>query len=347
MNPGEPESSAAVGQPTRADTNQVRGGRFNMISIRSKRTRLALVVAAGLAAGAVPGTASASFVSVAPINQPGVGSAPSLLVSGAGNGIGGGSINEPNHILIEDVPGRVNTFKVTDSASPLRASAPHCVQLTANSAQCTGQNVGDTRFYAAFLFGGDDRIEVRSKYLARGGILDGGADNDTFVTPVGADGVSVGGPVRDDIIGGPGIDLLSYAGRPAAPGAPNTGVIVRAGDASLFDDGQFGAEDRVRADVERIVGSVRADSLQAPNQSAGARISGLGGNDVLFGTPNADFLDGGAGVDTLHGLAGNDQLVGRESVNPVRDDLRCGTGSDTALMDTLDASLGCETRQRS
>jgi Ca2+-binding RTX toxin-like protein len=319
-----------------------------MMPIRSRHSRKAIVLAVAVAAAAVPASASASFVSVGPVHQPSVGtSAPSLLVSGAGNGIGGGSIDEPNRILIEDVPNTINTFKVTDTGSPLRASGPHCVQLTANSARCTGANVGDTRFYAAFLFGGNDTFEVRSKYLARGGVIDTGSGNDVIATPIGADGVSVGGPVRDDIIGGPGFDLVTYAGRAAAPGAPSSGVIVRAGDQNLFNDGQFGNEDRIRADVERITGTLRADTLEAPNQAAGARINGLAGADTLIGTASADFLDGGVGVDTLHGLAGDDQLVGRESINAVRDDLRCGTGTDSAFMDTLDSSLGCEARQRS
>ena len=316
-----------------------------MLSRGTRKARVAFALAVGVAAGALPASASASFVSVAQVSQPGAGSPPSLLVSGAGNGLGGGSIQEPNRIVIEDVTGRPNTFRVTDTGSPLRAQAPHCVQLTANSAQCSGQNIGDTRFYAAFLFGGDDRVEVRSKYLARGGILDAGAGNDAILTPIGADGVSVGGPVRDDITGGPGIDLLSYAGRAAAPGAPNSGVIVRAGDPGLFNDGQAGSEDRIRADVEQIVGTVRADRLQAPNQAAGARLFGLAGADALSATPNADLLDGGIGVDVLDGLAGDDRLVGREITNPVRDNLRCGTGTDTAVMDTLDSSLGCEVRQ--
>jgi Ca2+-binding RTX toxin-like protein len=300
------------------------------MSLRSSSSRAALALAVGAVAAALPASASASFVSIGNVNQPSVGtSAPSLLVSGAGNGIGGSSIDEPNRILIQDVPNTVNTFTVTDSASPLRASGPHCVQLTANSARCSGANVGDTRFYAAFLFGGDDRVDVRSSYLSRGGILDMGAGNDTVLNLLSA---------RDDIVGGTGVDLVSYASRTSP-------VIVRAGDATLFNDGQFGTEDRIRADVERITGTTRSDTIEAPNQSAPTVLNGLGGNDTLLGTPNSDTLNGGEGADTMDGRAGNDTLIGREG-SDVRDDLRCGTGTDRALMDTLDTSLGCEIRER-
>ena len=108
-----------------------------------------------------------------------------MLVSGAGNGLGSGSLNEPNKIVIADVPGTVNTFKVTDFASPLRAAGPHCVQLTANSARCSGANIGDVRFYAAFTFGGNDDVTIASHYLARGGKIQLGEGNDSAHTPVG------------------------------------------------------------------------------------------------------------------------------------------------------------------
>lgn len=285
-----------------------------MSCARNARSWAAAALAAGVAAGALPASVSATVrVGIGEFPQPSIsGRVPSLVVSG-----GFDSADEANRIVIQDVAGEPNTFRVTDRASPLRAGLA-CVQLTDNSAQCSGRGIGEIRFYAVFLAGGQDEVQVTSRYLARGGILDGGSGDDVFYTPVV-------GPA-DDIIGGPGRDRIDYSHRRAPPDA---GVRVFSGflGSGQFTDGHEGREDRVGADVERVEGTAFADNIAAPNQSVGTSIVGHAGADVLLGTPNADVL------------------VGRESGSQTvaADTLRCGAGADdTAVMDLQDSQVDCE-----
>ena len=184
--------------------------------------------------------------------------------------------------------------------------------------------------YQVALREGDDSVTMNTTRLQAGGSLFGGAGEDRFFV--------AGQRTRDFIVGNDGSDLVSYEGR-------TEGVIVTA--TSGYDDGRNGAEDRIHTDVERVVGTDFADSITAPNASAPSRLFGLGGNDALIGTIFADTIDGGAQVDVLTAGDGADEVVGRERSGQVavRDSLNCGAGSDTAFMDLLDISLGCENRQ--
>ena len=90
-------------------------------------------------------------------------------------------------------------------------------------------------------------------------------------------------------------------------------------------------------------------------------MSGLGGDDTIDGANGNDLLDGGAGNDTIYGggnddtivggpgldslsgegsssgnfisVAGNDRIDARDGV---REQLNCGPGADTAIVDALD-----------
>ena len=55
-------------------------------------------------------------------------------------------------------------------------------------------------------------------------------------------------------------------------------------------------------------------------------LSGLGGNDTLIGTEQADELSGGGGSDVLFGKGGNDSLYGGAGA----DSLDGGLGLDIA-----------------
>lgn len=89
----------------------------------------------------------------------------------------------------------------------------------------------------------------------------------------------------------------------------------------------------------------------------GDLLLGNGGNDLLRGLGGSDCLEGGAGNDTLVGGAGNDKLYGDRgrnrydagagsdfvhAVNGVRETIKCGPGNDTALVDRVDVTRGCE-----
>jgi hypothetical protein len=119
-----------------------------------------------------------------------------------------------------------------------------CTKLSATTAQCSGQSVGNIGANEVFLGGGNDHFLLHTTHLKLGGLLRGGSDN--------------------DILSGP-----------------------------------------------------------APPVGAGHR--------------------------QPHGRDGDDTLIGREDPREtaVKDTLSCGTGSDTAIIDLLDTSLGCETGDRS
>jgi len=108
------------------------------------------------------------------------------------------------------------------------------------------------------------------------------------------------------------------------------------------------------------------DVFVEANSSA---ISGLGGNDRLVAYDGSDTIDGGAGDDYLEGGFGNDVLDGGAGVDQFRGDriesnviavgadqirardgnaeqVDCGIGPDTAVVDAGDIVANCETVDR-
>ncbi len=124
----------------------------------------------------------------------------------------------------------------------------------------------------------------------------GGAGNDTLTgnnaTNVlsGAAGDDVLDPGRgasDLMLGGDGIDTVSYATRTLPVTADADGVA---------DDGEAGDAHTIGTDVENLTGGSGNDRLAG---TAGANtLSGGSGNDVLDGGAGPDLLLGGAGTDT-------------------------------------------------
>jgi Ca2+-binding RTX toxin-like protein len=188
-------------------------------------------------------------------------------------------------------------------------------------------------------------------------VLGGGSGNDTLAGGAGNDSISGGtgadtvqGGAGDDTIfsgfldddpdvvgGGAGTDLADYSGA-------NDAVNVSLDGAS--NDGVAGEDDNVGVDVEDIKGSGKADTLTgsaAANELDGGdgndTLSGLAGADGLDGGRGADTLDGGAGIDALAGGAGADRLRGRDNS---RDDVSCGGGVDTAVLDARDDPRACD-----
>lgn len=94
-------------------------------------------------------------------------------------------------------------------------------------------------------------------------------------------------------------------------------------------------------------GSNGRDRIKPPYFWAPATVFGRGGNDVLL-TPNDygdykleggrgnDRLRGGNGVDVLEGGPGNDVLRSFDKNKNIHDKVRCGSGFDTAYVDTRD-----------
>lgn len=149
---------------------------------------------------------------------------------------------------------------------------------------------------------GDDRIHGgRGLDKAYG---DGG--NDVFVD------ATVEQVSGDEYWGGPGLDTVTYANRPAR-------VFATIG---YQPELAYPAEHDFIDGVERLVGT---------------RFS-----DFLAGGPGPDQLVGGPGRDTLRGNAGNDVLRARDDET---DRVRGGGGTDTAYADRYDLVSGVERRR--
>ena len=305
--------------------------------------------------------AAASTASIAGFGQPGVrGRLQTLVVSDVsrvGDTIPPPS-DEPNNIVIdsEAFPG----LRVRDLASPISAGLG-CVQRTANEVFCqnftVGGNIGsssirtDADSYQVFTGGGSDRINVRAPLPLVGGVVEAGPGDDFIdlgtrgfgYSPADPQTLSRDVPRMDSISGGPGTDTVSYSSRAAVAGTPadplyegaNEGVTINAASLAQFDDGERGSEDRIGADVESVVGTMFHDVLLAPNKSVPVRLDGFSGSDVLAGTA----LD-----DTLIGREQAAIALLQPAPRAFPDQLLCGLGIDTAIMDLMDTQVGCENR---
>jgi Ca2+-binding RTX toxin-like protein len=80
---------------------------------------------------------------------------------------------------------------------------------------------------------------------------------------------------------------------------------------------------------DQLIGTEQADT-----------IDGLAGSDTIKGRGGADVLTGGAGFDLIYGGRGGDRIKARD--NHV-DQIDCGPGSDTAIVDRAeDGVFDCE-----
>ena len=111
------------------------------------------------------------------------------------------------------------------------------------------------------------------------------------------------------------------------------------GDDTAFlgagDDFFNGAQDR-----DRVHGGAGRDWLRTG--LADDVIDGGADGDYLVGVDGNDTIAGGAGDDRLFGLDGNDELDAGEG----NDHVSCGNGQDSALVQSSDKALFCETVSR-
>ena len=179
--------------------------------------------------------------------------------------------------------------------------------------------------------GGDDRIEGRGgRNLGRfgwfGDEIRGGPGDDVLRGERGPDHLA-GGPGADRMSGGPGRDRVSYHRRTSP---------VRVTLDHRADDGRQDERDRVRPDVEEVVGGRAADTLignSRANELDGWRgddfIRGRGGRDRVLGNNGNDDLGGGPGPDFVAGA--RDPFAfpnSRGEPAPGADRLRGGPGDD-------------------
>jgi Ca2+-binding RTX toxin-like protein len=162
-------------------------------------------------------------------------------------------------------------------------------------------------------------------------VLSGGAGNDVLD---GRDGADV-------LLGGAGTDTADYSARAAAVTADPDGAA---------DDGELGEGDTIETDVEGSAGGAGNDILTGGTGSN--VLSGGDGADVLDGLQGDDDLDGGLGDDEVTGGSGSDLVRGGAGADLLRtrdgafDLVRCGTESDTAVLDAVDdVTAECESTQ--
>ena len=186
-----------------------------------------------------------------------------------------------------------------------------------------------------------------------------GAGDDTLTTlptvkaPVRASGEDgddtlAGGPANDELDGGAGGDLVSYAGATRA-----VAVTLGAGGAETRGNGVVAADPQPAED-DALVGFEGARGGPFSNQLTGNELDnqllgggradaldGGGGSDRIEGGAGADGLTGGPGRDTLLGQAGDDTLQARDDAADAPAD--CGDGDDDVVADAgLDELAACE-----
>jgi Ca2+-binding RTX toxin-like protein len=227
---------------------------------------------------------------------------------------------------VGSIPGRVIVFP-----NPGPATAPGCSPPPFNCdgvmrIEAMGSPESDT-FLASVpipshLVGGagDDDLEGNTE----ADLIDGGPGNEYITGLWGADTVS----------GGPGVDTLASAVR-------TSGRFTITLD-GIANDGLAGQGANVEPDVENV-------DLGTDGPGDGVVIEGSAAANVLDGGDRADVISGGAGndrligrngKDTLRGDDGNDTLVANDDDS---DEVDCGAGDDTAIVDKVDhVSADCE-----
>ncbi|HEX8105488.1 MAG TPA: calcium-binding protein [Solirubrobacteraceae bacterium] len=159
--------------------------------------------------------------------------------------------------------------------------------------------------------------------------LSGLAGNDTL----GGDETNIYVTGTDVLSGGGGIDTVTYDMHNSPLTLDLDGVA---------DDGQTGENDRIKTDVENLIGG-NADDHITGNERANALFGGRAfGADTVTGAGGPDSLTGGSGPDTLDGGAGDDELDSHGDA--YIDTSTCGADTDRLLADTADnANPDCET----
>jgi hypothetical protein len=153
-----------------------------------------------------------------------------------------------------------------------------------------------------------------------GDLIEAGAGDDVVHAGAGDD-CPTGGPGLDSLFGQEGKDR------------------IRGGTGSDFLSGGPGDDRFLRGEAgdDRLQGDGGNDSLFGGIGSD--RLSGGPGDDYLSGGRGNDTIAGGGGHNSIFGRSGNDRINAR---NGVRETVSCGTGDDTATIDSNDRVQGCE-----
>jgi RTX calcium-binding nonapeptide repeat (4 copies) len=242
--------------------------------------------------------------------------------------------------------------EIEDDLGPPASSDPRCVSDGLFTTTCAlaaqGAIVVDLGSGADLLASMTDAGEVltgrggpgNDELYGRAGTetLDGGEGDDQLYPDDNPYTPSVPPPGPDTVAGGPGNDQVWYVEHASG---------VRVSLDGVANDGGATDIDNVQPDVERIVGSGRADVLAgsaAANEidarDGDDRVTGGGGDDKLYGNNGNDALDGGGGNDTLVGNNNDDTIVGGPGIDSFNGDGAGGGFFEVIGNDTIDAADG-------
>ena len=168
---------------------------------------------------------------------------------------------------------------------------------------------------AFFSGGGNDTLSIGNT-VTNGGIIDGGAGNDTITGYNGADVLS-GGAGADTLNGQAGDDLIVADSSDAVNGGADWDTVI-------YVDNNAVTINAHSAGVEQLFLGDGNDTVTASTtgSSYNLRVFGGGGNDTLQTGTGADMLHGGKGNDILKGGFGNDWYLfnrgdGRDEISDI------------------------------
>jgi Ca2+-binding RTX toxin-like protein len=199
----------------------------------------------------------------------------------------------PHKLLLQDATGETNLVSVEgsqavvirDDGTPLTlAGVPTCMRLDANAVSCSA-----VRRIELDL---DDGPDVAVIATPREVSVEGGAGNDRYVAH------ATDAPSRVDFDGGIGTDVANYF---FATAGVRVSVDLSAGD------GRPGDDDRIRRNVETVLGSAFADVLAGGPRAE--HLAGLDGDDQIAGGAGEDVLSGGSGNDRIDARDGEPDAV--------------------------------------
>ena len=193
----------------------------------------------------------------------------------------------PHALFIEAAPDETNLISIDgrrnlvirDIGAPLVIDGvPTCTRIDVDAVSCAA-----VRKLELELGTGPDVAVIGSPVQM---LVEGGTGADRYV--------ALGGvwPSNVEFRGGSGVDVANY-------GFATAGVRVSLD--LLGGDGRAGDDDRIRRDVETVIGSAFPDVL-----------TGAAAAEQLLGLDGDDTLTGGAGQDTLSGGPGNDAIDARD-----------------------------------
>ena len=202
----------------------------------------------------------------------------------------------PHRILFQDAVGETNlvtvegsrSLLIQDANAPITvAGVPTCMPLDSHTVSCSA-----VRRLELDLGDGPDVAVVDTPHAVS---IEGGRGPDRYVA------LATGAASRVDFSGGIGLDTANYFFATA-------GVEVTVDLESA--DGRPGDDDRIRRDVESVIGSQFADDLAGSDRTQ--QLAGSGGDDRITG---------GSGAETLSGGDGNDRIDARDGA---MDTVDCG-----------------------